>query len=100
MVSRPARPIRTLHLDDLALLVAESLRGFTHFVIVADCHIQAVRQMRCERVIPRAPVHYGVRGRAVLSRVHRYTTVCVVTPWCRGPGGPCGRTAPGWRGAS
>ena len=33
MVSRPARPIRKLHLDDLVLLVAKCLCGFTHFVI-------------------------------------------------------------------
>ena len=32
MLSRPARPIRTLHSDDLVLLVAW-LSGFTHFVI-------------------------------------------------------------------
>jgi hypothetical protein len=30
----PARPIRTLHLDDSVLLVAQCLSGFTHFVIV------------------------------------------------------------------
>jgi len=30
----PARPIRPLHLDDLVLLVAKCLSGFTHFVIV------------------------------------------------------------------
>ena len=30
----PARPIRTLHLDDLILLVAKCLSGFTHFVIL------------------------------------------------------------------
>jgi hypothetical protein len=29
----PARPIRTLHLDYLDLLVAKCLIGFTHFVI-------------------------------------------------------------------
>ena len=29
----PARPIRTFHLDDFVLLVAECLSGFTHFVI-------------------------------------------------------------------
>jgi len=33
LLSRPARPIRTLHLDDLVLLVAKCLSGFTHFVI-------------------------------------------------------------------
>jgi len=29
----PVRPIRTVHLDDLALKVAKSLGGLTHFVI-------------------------------------------------------------------
>jgi hypothetical protein len=33
VLSRPARPIRTLHLDDVVLLVAKCLSGFTHFVI-------------------------------------------------------------------
>jgi len=33
VLSRPARPIITLHLDDLVLLVAECLSGFMHFVI-------------------------------------------------------------------
>ena len=33
MPSRPARPIRMLHLDDLVLLVAKCLSDFTHFVI-------------------------------------------------------------------
>jgi hypothetical protein len=32
----PARPIRTLHLDDLVLLVAKCLSGFTHFVILGQ----------------------------------------------------------------
>ena len=35
MLSRPARPIRTPHLDDFELLVATCLSGFTHFVILA-----------------------------------------------------------------
>jgi hypothetical protein len=34
--SRSTRSIRTLHLDDLALLVAKCLSGFTHFVIPCD----------------------------------------------------------------
>jgi hypothetical protein len=31
MLSRPARPIRTVHEDDLTLKVAKSLSGFQHF---------------------------------------------------------------------
>ena len=33
MLSLPARPIRTHHLDDLELLVTKRVSGFTHFVI-------------------------------------------------------------------
>ena len=34
MLSRPAQPIRTLHLDALVPLVTRCLSGFTHFVIL------------------------------------------------------------------
>ena len=37
MLSRPIRPIITVHLDDLALKVAKSLSGLKHFVI--GCHV-------------------------------------------------------------
>jgi hypothetical protein len=39
----PARPIRTLNLDDLVLLVARCLSGFTHFVIF--CHYKLVAEV-------------------------------------------------------
>jgi len=36
VLNRPARPIRTLHLDDLVLLVAKCTSGFTHSVIAKE----------------------------------------------------------------
>ena len=36
MLSRHARPIRTLHVDDLVVLVAKCLSAFTHFVTVCQ----------------------------------------------------------------
>ena len=46
MLSRPARPIRTLHLEDLVLLVAKCVSGFTHFVIEALYALDAVDHIR------------------------------------------------------
>ena len=52
MLTRPARPIRTLHLDDLVLLVAKCLSGLTHFVIHLYT-IAAALRMVYQHTIPR-----------------------------------------------
>jgi hypothetical protein len=45
-----ARPIRTLHLEDLVLLVAKCLSGFTHFLIKHNHH--SAQEASCFALLP------------------------------------------------
>jgi hypothetical protein len=55
LIANPARPIRTLHLDDLVLLFAKCLRGFTYFVIAYDI----LNCLQSLLPISLAPLHLG-----------------------------------------
>jgi len=47
----PARPIRTLHLDDLVLLLAKCLSGFTHFFTFTKRHVGSNIQHALDDVV-------------------------------------------------
>ena len=60
MLSRPARPIRTVHSDDLALEVTQSLSGFTHFVIPSTVHWYTMCCVPCYQMPARVPLPNGI----------------------------------------
>jgi len=78
----PARLIRTLHLDDLVLLVAKCLSGFTHFVILVPCQFKSG-----DARAPSGPGGGGGSG----AQVHYEQTV---RGRASGHGGGCGRGVP------
>ena len=116
MLSRPARPINTLHLDDLVLLVPKCQSGFTHFVIryeVQLCNSSEGQSAKvpagnafvliafCE-ALPTATLSVYVAGRSDGSIAPPPLSLSLVLPPSDGAGprdGPIGALRRGWVGA-
>ena len=92
MPSRPARPTRTLHVDDLALLVAKCLSSFTHLSHSVPVHVSTWYHLAvCSAAlwclygawvvgarVHRGPVHVQAPG--VVVQLHPIKT-CVESAW-------------------